>query len=542
MPQSNSWNHTYTVLSRNEVEQLLRDSSEFEQHPSIAQGRIILKDVKNIVIRFLKAWFGDLALHRHVRLRKRYIFTKNNRVRLRYLMGLFLVVATGGILIFSSFDNWDVQRSYASSVEVAPLDEAMREQVEYSKTGDMRFFDTTDIVERITASLRKHLLPTRKPLVPMQYAMAVNSGDTLAGVLTNAGVSTQDAYQAIKSMGKYFDPRLVKPGHEVVVKFSENDEGERYLSRMSLKIDPVKTVVVDREADGEFAANMAEKEVSTQNMAAVAEIETSLYGSALRAGIPVPVVAELIRAYSWDVDFQRDIRRGDRIQVLYEIQKTNDGQIAGYGNVTFANLTVGGHEVPIYRYKTTNGDIDYFGPSGHSIKKTLMKTPIDGARLTSGYGMRKHPVLGYNKMHRGIDFGASLGTPIYAAGDGVIEKMERWSSYGNYVRIRHNSKLKTAYAHMHKFAPGLGAGSRVKQGQVIGYVGSTGRATGAHLHYEVMVNNDQVNPSRVDLPVGEQLKGKELSRFKSVMKSLDQKYASLSEGLKYASNETQDAR
>ena len=181
-----------------------------------------------------------------------------------------------------------------------------------------------------------------------------------------------------------------------------------------------------------------------------------------------------------------------------------------------------------------NGRVDYFGADGTSTRKTLMKTPIDGARISSGFGMRRHPVLGYTKMHKGMDFAASVGTPIYAAGDGKVEYAGRFSSYGNYVRISHNSKLKTAYAHMLRLAVKVGA--RVKQGQIIGYVGTTGRSTGPHLHYEVMVNSKQVNPNSVDLPTGEQLVGKDLRRFKSFVNTVKQQYVSLSHGQKFAAN------
>jgi len=200
----------------------------------------------------------------------------------------------------------------------------------------------------------------------------------------------------------------------------------------------------------------------------------------------------------------------------------------------FANIKTNGREKPIYRFEMDNGRVDYFGPDGTSIRKTLMKTPIDGARISSGFGYRRHPVLGYNKLHKGMDFAASTGTPIYAAGDGTVTYAARKGSYGNYISIRHNSKLGTAYAHLNKFKKGIRKGSVVKQGDVIGYVGTTGRSTGPHLHYEVLVNGVQVNPRSVKLPTGETLSGSELARFKSMVRSVDQEYASLTKGLKYA--------
>jgi len=204
--------------------------------------------------------------------------------------------------------------------------------------------------------------------------------------------------------------------------------------------------------------------------------------------------------------------------------------------ILYANLKMGKREIPLYRYKMRDGRTDYFQPSGRSVKHTLMKTPIKGARMSSGFGKRRHPVLGYTKMHAGVDFAAPKGTPIFAAGDGIVERAGWFSSYGKYIRIRHGSNLKTAYAHMSKINSKVKSGKRVKQGQVIGYVGTTGRSTGPHLHYEVIKNGRKVNPRSVNLPVGEDLQGKEKENFKYVMNKLRRQYASIVEGTKVASN------
>ena len=190
----------------------------------------------------------------------------------------------------------------------------------------------------------------------------------------------------------------------------------------------------------------------------------------------------------------------------------------------YATLILGGKRIELHRFTPESGRTDYFGPDGQSVRKTLMRTPIDGARISSGFGRRKHPVLGYTKMHRGTDFAASRGTPVYAAGDGVIERSSRNGAYGNYIRIRHNGTYKTAYAHLNGYAKGIRSGARVKQGQVIGYVGTTGRSTGPHLHYEVHVNGKQVNPRKIKMPSGEKLKGKDLEAFAAARHELQQLY------------------
>lgn len=387
---------------------------------------------------------------------------------------------------------------------------------------------------QISGGIHRASALIKKPAIPKFKEIKIQDGQTIAGLLQENGLSGPDAYQVVKTLGKYFDVRTVKSGQEIGLHYKPDAEGKVEFAKLDMKISPVKEVSITRKGAENFTSEVHEKELVPRTYGRRAKIETSLYGSATRANIPSQIIAELIRIYSWNIDFQRDIRQGDKIEVLYESMETEDGEFANYGNILYANLSVGGKDVPIYRFKMKDGHVDYFQPDGMSIRKTLMKTPIDGARVSSGFGMRHHPVLGYSKMHKGMDFAAPTGTPIYAAGDGTIEHAGRFSSFGNYIRIRHNSKLKTAYAHLHKIAKGVKVGGRVKQGQIIGYVGTTGRSTGPHLHYEVLVNNVQVNPRSVKLPTGEQLTGQEKKRFQSIVGSVKQQYVSLTEGLKFA--------
>jgi murein DD-endopeptidase MepM/ murein hydrolase activator NlpD len=250
-------------------------------------------------------------------------------------------------------------------------------------------------------------------------------------------------------------------------------------------------------------------------------IQSSLFEAGLEAGASQKALAELIRIFSFDVDFQRDIRKNDRFQMYYELYYTEDGRLARTGDIIYASMTLSGSQYSLYRFEDADGEVDYYNEKGQGVRKALLRTPINGARLSSGFGMRRHPVLGYSKMHKGVDFAAPPGTPIYAAGDGIVEKAGPFSSYGNYVRIRHNSEFKTAYAHMQGFAKGIKAGTRVKQGQVIGYVGTTGRSTGPHLHYEMLRADAQVNPLQVRFPSGKTLEGKELALFKQEREQID---------------------
>ena len=241
-------------------------------------------------------------------------------------------------------------------------------------------------------------------------------------------------------------------------------------------------------------------------------IKNNLYNSAIQSGIEPNVIIEFARIFGFEVDFQRDIRKGDWFELLYEKFEDDNERVRDTGKIIYASMFVNGEEINLYHFKDKNSD-DFFNIKGQSITKSLMKTPINGARLSSSFGMRKHPILGYNKMHRGTDFAAPSGTPIMASGSGTITRARWCGGGGNCVKIRHNSTYETIYAHMKSFARGIKEGRKVKQGQIIGYVGSTGMSTGPHLHYEVIVNGKKVNSQKLKLPSGKILKGEERRNF-----------------------------
>ena len=246
----------------------------------------------------------------------------------------------------------------------------------------------------------------------------------------------------------------------------------------------------------------------------------SLYKSAIDRKIPANIIIDFARIYGFQIDFQRDIRKKDRFQIMYEVFVNEDNKVIESGNILFANLILTGEDNSLY-YFDKDGDTGHYDKNGKSIQKALMKTPINGARLSSPFGMRKHPIDGFNKMHRGTDFAAPMNTPIMASGSGVIKKAGWCGGGGNCVVIRHNSTYQTVYAHMSKFANGIRKGVRVKQGQTIGYVGSTGKSTGPHLHYEVIVNGKKVNSQTLKLPSGKILKGEKRKVFETVKIKLD---------------------
>ena len=263
------------------------------------------------------------------------------------------------------------------------------------------------------------------------------------------------------------------------------------------------------------------KEVVIKNI-----IKNNLYSSAINAGVEPNIIVEFARIYGFEVDFQRDIRKGDWFEILYEKFEDDNGKVRDTGKIIYASMYVNGEEINLYNFKDKNEE-EYYDIKGKSITKSLMKTPINGARLSSSYGMRKHPILGYNKMHRGTDFAAPSGTPIMASGSGTVTRARWCGGGGNCVKIKHNSTYETIYAHMKAFAKGIKEGRKVRQGQIIGYVGSTGMSTGPHLHYEVVVNGKKVNSQRLKLPSGKTLKGTAREKFEMERIKIDLRLSSL---------------
>lgn len=358
--------------------------------------------------------------------------------------------------------------------------------------------------------------------------LRVGNGDTLMAMLTDAGAARRDAHAAITEMSKIFKPRYLKPGHEIIVTLrpAANPDDDDNLVSMKLVESVERDVLVSGTEEG-YVAVAIEHPLTLEIAAAEGVIENSLFLAGATAGVPPGVLADLIQIYSFDVDFQRDIRTGDGFTVLYEQYKDGDGELVRSGNIMRASMTLSGKEKILYRYETAKGTIDYFDPDGKSVRRALMRTPINGARLSSGYGNRRHPILGYTKMHTGTDFAAPRGTPIYAAGNGSVVYAGRKGGYGLYVRLRHNGTYQTAYGHMSGIARGVRKGKRVNQGQVIGYVGTTGRSTGNHLHYEVIRNGKFINSRRMHLPSGKALKGDDLVAFMAMTEVAGTQFAML---------------
>ncbi|MDE0811612.1 MAG: peptidoglycan DD-metalloendopeptidase family protein [Alphaproteobacteria bacterium] len=387
-----------------------------------------------------------------------------------------------------------------------------------------------------------HFSPLAAP-APRTLDVSVARGDTLMRLLVRNNVSRQEAHAVVSALTPVYDLRRVRIGQTFSLIMSPasaalpgsvetgraddiavKDAAPALLS-LSFRPSVDQDIVVRRDTSADFKAEVIERPLERHDAHAQGRITTSLYDSAIAADLPIDVLMQLIQVFSFDVDFQREIQPGDSFAALYDEFWDEQGEPVRAGQIHWASMTLSGQTLEYAQFKSKSGFNDYYNRKGQSVKKTLMRTPINGARLSSRFGKRRHPVLGYTKIHRGVDFAAAKGVPIMAAGDGVIEALGRNGSYGKYIRIRHNSTYKTAYAHMSGYGRGLKKGSRVRQGNVIGYVGSTGRSTGPHLHYEVLKNGRQTNPMSVRLPAGDKLKGKTLKTFLAGWPRIDKRVA-----------------
>ena len=346
----------------------------------------------------------------------------------------------------------------------------------------------------------------------------IKSGETFDKILENYSIEKKEIIKIKNSLKKKVN--LNKLNTKQVIQFSL-DKTNNKITEFSFQISNTQKVflkrnIVNDSFNEEIISIKSNKEiVYKENL-----ILQSLYKAATDEQIPANIIIEFARIYGFQVDFQRDIRKQDKFQIMYEIFLNEKDEIIETGEILFANLKLSGQNNSLY-YFDKEGSEGHYDKNGKSVKKALMKTPINGARLSSPFGMRKHPIDGFNKMHRGTDFAAPMGTPIMASGDGVVKKAGWCGGGGNCVKIKHNSTYQTVYAHMSKFARGIKSGVRVKQGQTIGYVGSTGKSTGPHLHYEVIVNGKKVNSQKLKLPSGKILKGEERKQFETRKIKLD---------------------
>jgi murein DD-endopeptidase MepM/ murein hydrolase activator NlpD len=363
------------------------------------------------------------------------------------------------------------------------------------------------------------------PPEPVDETIRLAKGRTLVDEIVSRGVAREAAQALVASIEPIFPTRQFKEGSEFELTLEQQqDFYGRYVIfpvRLAFRPGPTENIIVDADEDGHFAARIdgekqgtASRYANHDHLRTKARVGSSLYATAKDYKVPDYITAELTRVFAYDVDFQRQVKASDSFEVFYGNPLTGSSKKRKV--LHFAQLTLGGKTKTYYRFTTADGSTDYYDENGRSATKSLLKTPVSGFKLTSGYGMRRHPLLGYNKMHTGIDFGAPFGTQIRAAGNAKVEVAGRFGAYGIAVKLQHSGKYETLYAHMSRLADGIRPGAKVRQGQVLGYVGSTGRSTGPHLHYEVRMNNRPVNPTRVKASGSRQLAGKDLKSFQGL--------------------------
>lgn len=355
----------------------------------------------------------------------------------------------------------------------------------------------------------------------------VQKGDTLDKLLQKGRINANDRINVVSKLRPYYSPTSIKLGQVIRIYYQGEDFDEHTLSALRINTSRTDFIELRRLKNDNYHVIEGSIPLETELVAATGTITSTLFESAKEQKIPNKILYQTIKLLSYDVDFQRDLRKGDEFTVLYEKKFNTKGVVVDSGNIIYLKLALKKKTVEMYRFPAKNGSVYYFTPEGKSIKKSLLATPVDGYRISSGFGLRKHPILGYNRMHKGIDFAAPRGTPIYAAGNGTIARVGRNGGYGNYIRIDHGRGYATAYAHMRRFAKGIHKGTKVKQGQVIGYVGTTGRSTGPHLHYEVLVNGKQVNPQSIKTTPGRKLSGIYYGIFHSYQKTVQERIRQL---------------
>lgn len=353
----------------------------------------------------------------------------------------------------------------------------------------------------------------------------VSPGDNFIGILTNLGMENKSATNAYNTLKKVYDARNLKAGQHIELTATFDVQSKSLEALDTLVIEPVRGTryILQINEYDQFEARVEQEEFAYEIKNIKGAIAGNVSASLNQAGVPYKLCGKITQMFTHLIDFKRDVKKGDTFDVKYEVNKTSDGEVVSVGDVIFASFTVSGHTYKLYRYKPRGGSADYYDEKGGAKKTGLDKKPLAmrNARISSLFGYRRHPIYKTTKFHSGVDYAAPRGTAIYASGAGTIEMARYVNGYGNFIKIRHNSEYETAYGHMHKFASGMKPGTRVKKGQIIGYVGSTGRSTGPHLHFEILRKGQRIDPLKAKVATGNDLSGNQLAEFKRIVKKVD---------------------
>lgn len=350
--------------------------------------------------------------------------------------------------------------------------------------------------------------------------LKVRNGDSIQRILYDQKISPSDVNNVINALRREYNIGTLRNDQKVYLIIKREKNGN-FVSRLTVNIDNITSVHVFLNKDNVYETKRVTKILTKKNYLVETTIDRGIYRTAKQSGIENSVVAQFARLYGFEVDFQRDLKKNDKIKIFYERYLDDDGVPQRTGNIIYSEITNVERNIILYRYEYPNGSIAYFTPEGKSIEKSLMRTPINGAKLSSRYGFRIHPILGYNQMHQGTDFAAPIGTPVMASGAGTVEYSGWKGGYGKFISIRHSAVYQTNYAHLQDYAKGVRRGTKVQQGQVIGYLGSTGSSTGPHLHYEVIVNGRKENSQTLKLPSAAPLEGNNKNFFEIQKRNID---------------------
>ena len=362
--------------------------------------------------------------------------------------------------------------------------------------------------EVATPNIKKNI--DKEQLV--EKKIEILQGDTFVSILENLNFKQKKIYEIISKIEESYDLKKIKTG-EIISVFENN-----FAEIKKIEFFKNNETIISVNLDKEINLNIIELTKNSFIESKEYTISESLFSDGIKNDVSSDILVKIIRLFSFDLDFQRDIRVDTVVSISYEFDEIVETGRLEYNDIKYASIIIDGKQLEYFKFITDDGYVDYFNREGKNVKKSILKTPLDGARISSNFGMRKHPISGFNKMHKGVDFAAPTGTPIYAGGNGIVEYVGRNGGYGKYIRIRHNNGYKTAYAHLSNYKKGISKGVRVNQGEVIGYVGSTGNSTGPHLHYEIIYQNKHINPLKLKLPSGKILEGKELEKFKEEYK------------------------
>ena len=415
---------------------------------------------------------------------------------LRYLI-LISLISSGYYLFISEYLNISEKFIFEEEIIKKEIVEDKKEIIQEKKEEEVA-----------TPNIKKNI--DKEQFV--EKKIEILQGDTFVSILENLNFKQKKIYEIISKIEETYDLKKIKTG-EIISVFENN-----FAEIKKIEFFKNNETIISVNLDKEINLNILKLTKNSFIESKEYTISESLFSDGIKNDVSSDILVKIIRLFSFDLDFQRDIRVDTVVSISYEFDEIVETGRLEYNDIKYASIIIDGKQLEYFKFITDDGYVDYFNREGKNVKKSILKTPLDGARISSNFGMRKHPISGFNKMHKGVDFAAPTGTPIYAGGNGIVEYVGRNGGYGKYIRIRHNNGYKTAYAHLSNYKKGISKGVRVNQGEVIGYVGSTGNSTGPHLHYEIIYQNKHINPLKLKLPSGKILKGKELEKFKEEYK------------------------